>query len=301
MPADFLSQNVCEAIYVFDSKLPQFREDDPPRKNICDFIHNLDNPEAKLQLFKSKQANANLIKYAKECFNLTQQGGETPRTVLCVPQVLREALFKEAHGQLLTGHDIISKTKVKHRESYFLPNMDPNITGHIKECQRCQKRKDDKPQPTLLSPLPQCTAPNQRVNIDLFGPLKTSGHGKKMVLCMTDVFTKYMELVTLEAETTGEALFIKWICRFGTPLEIVSDNGTEFRNKQATELYKRLNIKHTTTAAYYYQCNAQAEVCTKTIAKYLNSFVDETTLDWEQYLAHMDFSYNTSLHLSILP
>jgi hypothetical protein len=29
------------------------------------------------------------------------------------------------------------------------------------------------------------------------------------------------------------------------------------------------------------------------------SFVDKTTLDWEQYLAPMAFSYNTSLHRSI--
>ena len=123
-----------------------------------------------------------------------------------------------------------------------------------------------------------------------------------MVLCMTDAFTKYVELVALtdkEAETTGEAIFNKWICRYGTPLEIVSDNGKEFRNKLAAELYKRLDIEHTTTAAYHPQCNAQAEVCNKTIAKYLNSFVDETTLDWEQYLAPMAFSYNTSLHRSI--
>jgi hypothetical protein len=79
----------------------------------------------------------------------------------------------------------------------------------------------------------------------------------------------------------------------------VSDNGKEFRNKLATELYQRLDIDQTTTAAYHPQCNAQAEVCNKTIAKYLNSFVGETTLDWKQYLAPMAFSYNTSLHRSI--
>ena len=106
-------------------------------------------------------------------------------------------------------------------------------------------------------------------------------------------------LTDKEAETTGEAIFNRWICRYGTPLEIVSDNGKEFRNKLATELYKRLDIEHTTTVAYHPQCNAQAEVCNKTIAKYLNSFVDESTLDWEQYLAPMAFSYNTSLHRSI--
>jgi len=82
-------------------------------------------------------------------------------------------------------------------------------------------------------------------------------------------------------------------------LEIVSDNGREFRNKLATEFYKRLNIEHTTTAACHPQCDTQAEVCGKTIAKYFNSFVDKATLDWKQYLAPMAFSYNTSLYRSI--
>ncbi len=44
---------------------------------------------------------------------------------------------------------------------------------------------------------------------------------------MTDALTKYVELVALadkDAETTGEAIFNRWICRYGTPLRIVSDN-----------------------------------------------------------------------------
>ena len=115
MPADFLSQNVCEAINVFDSKLPQLQEEDPACKTIHDFIRILDNPEANQQPFKSKQANANLINCAQECFILddilwiqSNKVEGTLRTVLFVPQVLREALVKEAHGQLLTEHDRIS-------------------------------------------------------------------------------------------------------------------------------------------------------------------------------------------------
>jgi hypothetical protein len=61
----------------------------------------------------------------------------------------------------------------------------------------------------------------------------------------------------------------------------VSDNVKEFLNILAAELYKRLNIEHTTTAAYYPQCNAQAKVCNKTIAKYLNLFLGKTMLDWD--------------------
>jgi hypothetical protein len=60
-----------------------------------------------------------------------------------------------------------------------------------------------------------------------------------------------------------------------------------------------LRLHHQQTAAHHPQCNSQAEVCNKTIAKYLNSFVDKSTLDWEQYIAPLMFSYNTSFHRSV--
>jgi hypothetical protein len=40
-------------------------------------------------------------------------------------------------------------------------------------------------------------------------------------------------------------------------------------------------------------------VANKTIAKYLASFVDESTLDWEYYIYPLTFYYNTSFHRSI--
>ena len=151
----------------------------------------------------------------------------------------------------------------------------------------------------LLTPLPQCTALNQRVQMDLFGPLKTSSQGKKFVLCLTDAFTKYAVMLAIdnkEAVTVAKAIFYHRICKFGTPLEFVSDNGKEFCNNLAKELYALLKIKHSTTTPYWPQCNCQAEVANKTIQKYLASFVDATTLDWPLYMAPMAFAYNTSVH-----
>ena len=93
-----------------------------------------------------------------------------PRTVLVVPQNLRWELIQEAHGSLLTGHGGMHQTKERLLESYFWPNMEQDISLHLKSCEKCQKhRTDDRPLPNLLSPLPQCTGPNQRVHIDLFG------------------------------------------------------------------------------------------------------------------------------------
>jgi hypothetical protein len=119
---------------------------------------------------------------------------------------------------------------------------------------------------------------------------------------MTDAFTKYVELVSLpnkEAATVTEAVFNRWICRYSVPLEIVSDQGREFCNELSKELYKLLQTTHLHTSSRHPACNSQAEVGNKTIAKYLASFVSDDTLDWEQYLAPLMFSYNTSFHRSI--
>ena len=300
MPADFLSRNVLASIDVFNEDLPKLQKEDKFITAVRNFIMWGQLPQNKLQA-------SHVQKVAPECFlendivwrRLTRYGAQ-PRSVLLVPAKLTAALVREAHGQLLTGHDGVFKTRERLLQSYYWPNMDADIIQHIRGCRRCQERRiDDRPQPHLLTPLPQCSAINQRVHVDLFGPLKTSESGKKYILVMTDAFSKYVEIVAApnkEAETISLAIFNRWICRFGCPLEIVSDGGKEFVNKISQELYKLLGIKHSSTTAYNPKCNAQVERCNQTVAKYLASFVNSTTLDWELYLAPLAFSYNTSLH-----
>jgi hypothetical protein len=76
--------------------------------------------------------------------------------------------------------------------------MDSTTSDFIKTCDRCQKNRTDiHPKPDLLTPLPICTEPNQRIHAYLFGALVTSGRNKKYILCMTDACTKYVELVAL--------------------------------------------------------------------------------------------------------
>ncbi len=154
----------------------------------------------------------------------------------------------------------------------------------------------------MLSPLPQCTELNQRVHADLFGPLKNADGDKKFILCITDAFTKYVELVVLpnkEALTVTTAILNRWICRHGLPLEFVTDQGKEFTNKMARHLFDALDVHHSTTASYHPQCNSQAEVCNKTIAQYLSTAVNEATTDWKLFLPVLAFAYNTSYHRSV--
>ena len=121
-------------------------------------------------------------------------------------------------------------------------------------------------------------------------------------MVMTDAFSKLAELVALpnnEAQTVAEAIFNRWICRYGLPEEIVSDGGKEFCNDMVNQMLKMMNIKKPTTSLYHPQTNAQAEVWNKTIAQYLATQVNKSTLDWELYMAPMALAYNTGFHRSI--
>ena len=297
MPADFLSRNAIDAVGIFDQNWITAQEQD----KYCEIV--------KQHMAMKKDCKCKQLEVAKSCFmdsgllwrRINRHSRQ--RTVLIAPESLREQVIKETHGDIMTGHESNAKTQERILASYWWPGMDRQVKNHIETCDKCQKtRKDGRDTTTFLTPLPQCTQPNQRVHMDLFGPLKTTSSGKKYILCVTDAFSKYAELVAIQdksAPTVASALFSRWLCRHGLPLEFVSDNGKEFCNEIVDNLLNLLRIKKTHTSPYHPASNSQAEVCNKTIAKYLKHQVNTDTLDWEFYMAPMMFAYNTSFHRAI--
>ena len=60
------------------------------------------------------------------------------------------------------------------------------------------RRTRDQTKRALLSTLSQSTQLNPRIRTDLFDFLVVSVRQKKYILCITDVFTKYVELVAID-------------------------------------------------------------------------------------------------------
>ena len=298
MPADFLSRNTIESISWKNEDLFTSQQKDELIRDLYRFLTEDKVPN-------NPRRGALIKRLSTTCFienNIVWKRLEdnSQRVVLFAPFEAKTEIMNYAHGNQYTGHEGIFKTKQRILTNYFWPNMDKDVIQFISSCHKCQMNKHRKfPIQALLKPLPQCSNINQRIHADLFGPLKISGNGKKYILCMTDAFSKYVELVPLpdkEATTVAQGIFYRWICRFGAPLIITTDGGKEFTAKLTKELYQVMKIEHFTTSPYHPQCNSQAEVVNKTIAKYLSAFVDSTTLDWELYLAPLMFAYNTSIH-----
>ena len=253
-PANFLSRNMVVDSISFDED--QIRDEqmlDPRLQALKKLLYSNIFPQYNTEdfrfckLYQNDSFLDNGILYRQ-----LQRTGEPDRVVLFAPPTMRELILQEAHGAALSGHGGTLKTKERILQSYFWPGMDQDIQTHLKTCQKCQMRRTrDQTKPELLSPLPQCTQPNQRIHADLLGFLVVSRRGKKYILCIMDAFTKYVELVAIdnkEANTVAEAIFEKWFCRYRKPMEIVTDGGKEFCAKVSEELMKRMGATHLKTA-----------------------------------------------------
>jgi IS30 family transposase len=153
-----------------------------------------------------------------------------------------------------------------------------------------------------LAPLPVPDQPNVRVHADLFGPMLGTDKRSAYILCITDAFTKYAVVTKVDnkdAEMVAKVIFNIWFCKFGIPAQIHTECGKEFVNKLSTEFFELLNVQHSKTSPYHPQCSAQVEVFNKTVKKYLASYVDDSTLNWDKWLPALMLAYNTSYHSTI--
>ena len=220
------------------------------------------------------------------------------RQAWIVPMILRNEIIKGCHSSPYSGHGGIFKTTYRIYEHYWWPGSNKDIVKFVNNCATCQKAKGNK---TLIKtqPLAIPQKQNERVHMDLFGPLKTSSSGKKYVCVITDAFTKYTEIVPIDnknSETVAKAFYEGWIANHGMCDQLVTDNGTEFTNEVLKDLCKLMNIEKIYTSAYNPRANSSAESFNRVIIKYMKTQLDNNTLDWELILPALKIAYNTSVH-----
>jgi len=104
-------------------------------------------------------------------------------------------------------------------------------------CPTCQKM-DTRHKAIRVSQFVLSTLkPMQRIAMDTRGPLDIAKQFRYIIVII-DTFTCYVELFPtkdVSAEAATAAAPWRHSCRFGTPLEIMTDYGTQFMNKTLEE------------------------------------------------------------------
>ena len=159
-----------------------------------------------------------------------------------VPQVLNSI-----HSSTTGGHLGIFKTVEKVRERFHWPGFQEDVKLFINRCEQCQKRAN--PPKTHRHFLVEWTPsyPFHHIGIDFMGPLPLS-NGNQHILLIGDHFSKWYEAIPLPDQTassTATALLENWICRFGCPHSIHSDQGRNFESKLFKSLNQALQVDKT--------------------------------------------------------
>ena len=132
-----------------------------------------------------------------------------------------------------------------------------------------------------------------------FHPASSKGNRYALTaVCMLTGFTFCIPLESKCAEDVTKAYIDHICCSFGPSRKILTDNGTEFKNKLWTEIFEKLKTEQKFTPIYSPQCNGRIEGFHKflkaTIAKQLETHVEWDDLAWKATAAYNFFPTESS-------
>ena len=222
--------------------------------------------------------------------------GKSVRWQLVLPRPFRKEILNEVHAGQLSGHLGVRKTEAKVKYRYYWPGMSADIRSFLQSCDQCARRKS--PAKKGKAPLQQYQVgvPVERVAIDLLGPLPESDSGNRWVMVVGDYCTKRMEAYPLPnatASTVALKLVQEFICRFGVPQELHSDQGTNFESEVFGEMCRLLGITKTRTTAYNPKSDGMVERFNKTLINIVAMLINpkRRQRDWDEFLPYATFAY----------
>ncbi len=142
---------------------------------------------------------------------------------------------------------------------------------------------------------------NERVSVDLIGPLHKTDCGNEYIVVMQDHFTIWIEgaaVATKEAMLVADVIVSEWVYKHSTPLNLHSDRGTEFTAAMHRCLCELLRIHKTYSTAYNPQSNGAVERCNHTLLSMLSTVVSEKQNDWDDHLPAALCAYRSTTHAS---
>ncbi|CAG4969802.1 unnamed protein product [Colias eurytheme] len=175
-----------------------------------------------------------------------------------IPAQFRKSIFNKFHD---VSHPGVRASRALVSKKVFWPGMNKDVGTWTRTCVRCQRSKVFRHTVSKLSDFNNSER-FEHLHVDLIGPLPETEHGFRYCVTMIDRLTRWPEICPVKdmtAESVARAVYEGWICRFGCPKVITTDQGRQFESELFTDLMKLLGIQKTRTTPYHPQCNGKIE------------------------------------------
>lgn len=145
-----------------------------------------------------------------------------------LPKCLVSKVLTMLHNMVTGGHLGVQKLQGKVKDRYYWPGWFADVRRWCRECLDCASRKlpARNPQAPLCSSF--VSRPYERVALDILGPLPETRDKNRYILVVGDYFSKWTEAFALpnqEAQSVAKVFVEEWVCRYGVPRSLHSDQG----------------------------------------------------------------------------
>lgn len=271
-------------------------KDDFCREKIREIMENNISNEASFDLIGFALIDNILV---KRCHFKTVQGKETLYAIV-VPADAQQQVVNIFHRQGHIGRDKLYATMRLH---FWFPRMYELVKQTVGSCQKCAEKKEKRirkiPYQSYEDIIPDPNSPPfTHAAIDILH-LPTAQHRFKYILGVICIHTRFALAIPLtndRATTIVEALESHLIAPFGSPQQIVSDNGTNFRSSLYRDFCELLEIEPRFILAYRSNANGQIERFFGTFKSMLFFYADEKKGSWPRYVAIAVAIYNHTVH-----
>ena len=211
---------------------------------------------------------------------------------LCVPQHLKGDLLHKLHD--LCGQ--FQCHNVQKRFYWFGHTSD--IELYCQTCHMCGSRNGPIPHPRAPMQSIKTGYPMERIQTNILGPLPETNRGNKYVAVVVDMYTKWPEAYALpnqEADTVAQAVMDNFVCRFGCPHGVLSDQGRNFESRLFRGLCDLIESVKQRTTSYHPQCDGGLERLIPSVTSVISKIAEEQE-EWDQHLLKVLLALRASTH-----
>ena len=199
--------------------------------------------------------------------------------LLALPESRRKRVLELAHERL--GHMGARRVKALVRQKFAWPGMGQDIIKYCRSCVHCQKAAKNPARKVPLMERAVLSEPFEVMAVDLVGPFPLGKGGYRYLLTCVCMASKWPEAIPLKRMTARAVTdgLIEVFSRTGIPLQLVSDQGTQFLGKVVKQLCKCLHIDRIKTTPYHPEGNGVVERLHGTLVPMLTK-ASSQGLDW---------------------
>ena len=266
-------------IPVSNAKMKEFQEQD-------ERIQHLRN------LCSAEKLNKNIFIMENDILKKRVTEQALSYKAVVVPDILKESLMILAHDE--QGHNGFKRTYNALKTLYYWKGMKRHIQLHCRRCRTCARHNVHNNE-VYKEHFKAPSQPMEFLAMDLIGefhPASSKGNRYALTaICMLTGFTWCIPLKTKKAEEVVAAYMNHIYCVCGPSKTILSDNGSEFKNKMWKEVFERFKTEHRYTPIYSPQCNGRIEGFHRFLKACVGKQIQQG-LEWDDLVWKATAAYN---------